>query len=60
MQQRGIPVVVGSDAHKPERVAADFEQALQLLQSVGYTAVHIFLHRERQAIPIDAALASLR
>lgn len=60
MQQRDIPVVLGSDSHKPERVAADFEMALKMLQEVGYTAVHHYLNRQRQAVPITAALASLR
>ncbi len=48
MKQRNIPVVVGSDAHKPERVAANFEQALELLQDVGYTQASFFLDRQRQ------------
>jgi histidinol-phosphatase (PHP family) len=60
MQQRAIPVVLGSDSHEPGRVAADFEMALRMLQDVGYTAVHITLNRQRQAIPIASALASLR
>lgn len=59
MHARGIPVVVGSDAHTPDRVAADYAPALQLLQDTGYTHVSLFLNRQRQEIAIDAALASL-
>lgn len=60
MQQRDIPVVLGSDSHEPGRVAADFENALAVLQEVGYTAVHYYLNRQRQSVPITGALASLR
>jgi histidinol-phosphatase (PHP family) len=60
MQQRGIPVVVGADAHDPKRVAANYEEALDLLKEVGYTHVSLFLNRERQDIEIDLARASLK
>lgn len=59
MHQRGIPVVIGSDAHVPQRVAADFEQAMDHLQAAGYTEISIFLDRKRQTIPISEARASL-
>jgi histidinol-phosphatase (PHP family) len=60
MQQRGIPVVIGSDAHQPERVADNFEDALDTLTAVGYTAVSIFLNRQRYTIDIPSARRSLR
>ena len=60
MQQRGIPVVVGADAHEPKRVAANYEDALDLLKEVGYTHVSLFLNRERQEIDIDLARATLK
>ncbi len=59
MQERGIPVVLGSDSHEPGRVAADFEPALAMLQDVGYTAVHFYLNRQRQTISITDAVNSL-
>jgi histidinol-phosphatase (PHP family) len=59
MRQRNIPVVIGADAHKPTRVAADFEDALDLLKDLGFTHVSIFLDRKRQDIPIVQARASL-
>ena len=59
MQARGIPVVIGADAHRPERVGDHYREALQLLASVGYHEVSFFLGRERQTVPIEAALASL-
>ena len=30
MRRRGIPVVIGADAHKPERVADNYELAMDL------------------------------
>ena len=59
MHERGIPVVLGADAHDPHRVAADFEDALDVLSEVGYCEVSIFLNRERTEIPIDRARDSL-
>lgn len=60
MHERGIPVVIGADAHRPERVGDGYGEALRTLKSVGYREVSIFLDRKRRAIPIDAALASLQ
>ncbi|PTX91594.1 histidinol-phosphatase [Opitutus sp. ER46] len=59
MQARGIPVVLGADAHRPERVGDGYEVALRTLRSVGYTEVRYFLERRPQIVAIDAALASL-
>ncbi len=58
--RRDIPVVVGGDAHKPEHVAAHFEEALELLKEIGFSHVNIFLNRKRQEIDIDAARRSLK
>jgi histidinol-phosphatase (PHP family) len=60
MQQREIPVVVGADAHRPERVGEGFDEALQLLRGCGYTHTSFFLERTRIDVPIDEALASLQ
>lgn len=60
MRARGIPVVIGADAHKPERVAENYEQALNNLQEAGYGHVSIFLNRTRQDIDIETARASLK
>ena len=56
---RGIPVTVGADAHQPERVADRYEAALSLLKQCGFENVSFFLHRKRQEVAIDDALASL-
>ena len=59
MLERQIPVVIGADAHVPRRVGADYVDALNTLREVGYGEINIFLDRQRQAIAIDDALASL-
>ncbi len=59
MRERAIPVVLGADAHEPQRVGDRFAEALRLLRDCGYEHVSYFLHRQRQDVPIDAALASL-
>lgn len=33
---KGIPITFGSDAHAPEEIGMDFNQAIQLARSVGY------------------------
>ena len=60
MKARGIRVVVGADAHVPERVGADFEDALDLLQSCGYDEVSFFVDRARRDVAIEAARGSLK
>ncbi|MDB6094205.1 MAG: histidinol phosphatase [Verrucomicrobia bacterium] len=56
---RGIPVVLGADAHRPTRVGDGYVAALRTLQQVGFSEVSFFLDRKRQTVPIPAALASL-
>lgn len=60
MRARDIPVVVGADAHSPERVAADFPLAFDLLEEAGYTHSRIFLDRKPQDIRIEDSRKSLR
>lgn len=47
MQARNIPVVLGSDAHTPDRVGDGFAEALQMLQEIGYVNVSYYLNRQR-------------
>jgi len=61
MAKRDIPVVLGSDSHDAHRVAADFEKALQKLQSAGYDTVSFYLDRERHELAIaDVFLSALQ
>jgi histidinol-phosphatase (PHP family) len=59
MAERGIPVVLGADAHRPERVGDAYVTALDLLMEAGYREVNVFLDRRRHSIPIDQARLSL-
>ncbi len=59
MEIRGIPVVLGSDAHNPGRVADGFEQALDLLRDCGFEKVSFFVSRRRQEVDLAAARLSL-
>ena len=60
MCERDIPVVIGADAHVPERVADRYEKAMDVLESVGYKEINFFLNRQRQTVSIEAARASLK
>ena len=55
MNLRGIPVVIGSDSHFPERVGADFDMALGLLEAAGYAEVSFFIERKRNTVGIAEA-----
>ncbi len=60
MRERNIPVVIGADAHVPERVGDGYVTALHLLRESGYENVSFFIDRKRQDVPIPDALASLQ
>jgi len=60
IHSRGIPVVLGADAHVPRRAGDRFIEALGILQETGFTHVSGFRNRERFDVPIKEALASLR
>jgi histidinol-phosphatase (PHP family) len=60
MAERGIPVVIGADAHTPTRAAANFEEALDLLEAAGYQNVNFFVHRRRHSVTIEQARSSLQ
>ncbi|WFB36412.1 histidinol-phosphatase [Kiritimatiellota bacterium B12222] len=60
MNKRGIPVILGADAHQPERVAAHFEEALDLVEEAGYTTTCIFMDRQPVEIPIVDSRKSLK
>lgn len=53
MRRYRIPVVLGSDAHRPHRIAEDFEFALQALLKAGFDEVSVF--EKRQRIPLRIA-----
>jgi histidinol-phosphatase (PHP family) len=50
--EAGAPVALSSDAHRPRDVGADYDRALELLESVGVTELCVFERRERRLEPI--------
>ena len=44
---RGVPIILSSDAHAPNEVAAGYEKSLDLVRDVGYREVVTFKDRER-------------
>jgi histidinol-phosphatase (PHP family) len=50
-KEENVPVCVNSDAHMPSRVGQYFDEAYELLKSVGYTEMAVFDKRERFMIP---------
>lgn len=59
MRRRDIPVVLGSDAHRPDRVGDGFGAALELLAATGYTQVSYVIERRRHDVDIAAVVDSL-
>ena len=53
--QAGVPITFGSDAHAPEEVGADFDQAVALARSVGYTHTCRWTRRERTSVALAPA-----
>lgn len=47
-----VPIVLGSDAHAPDQVGADFDRAVALLRQVGYTEIATFQRRHRKMVPL--------
>ena len=58
--ERQIPIIIGADAHAPERTGADFDRALRALQTAGYRNTSMILERKKRIdIPIELALATV-
>ena len=51
--QANIPIVISSDAHRPQEVGADFETAIQLAKDVGYTQTLRFHNRKRSFVDLS-------
>ncbi|HEY5045797.1 MAG TPA: histidinol-phosphatase [Solirubrobacteraceae bacterium] len=56
--EAGAPVALSSDAHRPQDVGADYEQALALLERVGVSELCVFERRERRLEAIGAPLSA--
>lgn len=51
--EANIPLVISSDAHRPDEVGADFDIAVKMAKEVGYTHTARFLNRKRDLVPLD-------
>ncbi len=51
----GIPVVLGSDAHKPEEVGWRFGDAVELLLEAGYREAWVYRNRKPEPYPLERA-----
>ncbi|SDL85734.1 histidinol-phosphatase (PHP family) [Catalinimonas alkaloidigena] len=51
-----IPVMLNSDAHRPNEITAYFEEAALLLQDVGYTHVQILYDGRWQSVPLKTRI----
>ncbi len=49
---RGVPIILSSDAHAPEQVAAGYDESLKLVRDVGYREVVTFKDRERGTLAL--------
>ena len=48
-----VPLTLGSDAHVPEHVAADFDAAIELLEHYGRGKLAVFEGRKRWMVPVS-------
>ena len=51
----GVPIVINSDAHRPEDIGADFDKALELVREVGYRETVRFAKRQRVEVELPEA-----
>jgi histidinol-phosphatase (PHP family) len=49
---RGVPITLASDAHRPEHVGRDVDRAAALAREAGYETVTVFERRERRQEPL--------
>jgi histidinol-phosphatase (PHP family) len=58
--EAGAAVTLSSDAHRPQDIGADYEQALELLEGLGVSELCVFERRGRRLEPIGAGEAATR
>jgi histidinol-phosphatase (PHP family) len=51
-KDRNVAITFGSDAHAPAEVGMNFNEAIALARSVGYTHCRRFVQRKHQTVPI--------
>ncbi len=60
MAERKIPVVIGSDAHRAQRVGEHFVTALNNLAEAGYEHISYFKKRARIDLKISDVISSIK
>ncbi|MBM7094699.1 histidinol-phosphatase [Bacillus sp. H-16] len=50
--EKDIPIVLCSDAHEPEHVGYEYDQAVRLVKEVGYTKVMTFKNGRREEVEL--------
>ena len=50
--RRNVPIILSSDAHAPNEVAAGYDKSLKLVHDVGYREVATFENREQGTLPL--------
>src|SRR5215210_455161 len=50
--RRGVPIILSSDAHAPNEVAAGYDKSLKLVHDVGYREVATFENRVRGSLSL--------
>lgn len=50
--RRNVPIILSSDAHAPNEVAAGYDRSLKLVNDVGYREVATFENREQGTLPL--------
>jgi histidinol-phosphatase (PHP family) len=53
LAKAGVPVTLGSDAHRPAEVGRHFGRAVQILRSSGYAHLAEYTARKRRDVPIN-------
>lgn len=51
--RRGVPVTIGSDAHRPAHVGTGYREAVAQLRALGRTRVVTFRQRQPVWVPLD-------
>jgi len=57
--EAGAPIALSSDAHRPQDVGADYDQALELLERLGVSELSVFDRRVRRLQPLGASPRSV-
>ena len=50
--EAGVPIVISSDAHRPEEVGVDFDTAIAAARRAGFSESSRFEKRQRTAVPL--------